>query len=870
MKAEQACRFRLDEGYCVFAKSPGVRPSQENALGDIFNSTMNSIFPAIGDSILSCALGAEDAFLARNTLRTDIHGRKTMFTHTYILPIAEYARLMQEEPMKLLGIELSSLLDSQAAGAEMPAIDLNPTAQADSVETLFAKYNLDKVRYGRLLLGAYLAITGGGSVQLVTRLPLEQTPAMVRELTLCILEGLLPILKGKLTFSTGPDPRMSISVISTANTSNPSGELMFGVEDDRYTNILPRDELTELTFYALAEQSHEARAESARKMQAWLEETINIHAGLSVPLVCAAYCMTSGMEMTTEALLMLFRSIGNSRSIPTDVANTLLTYLVKRMHEGTGCTTGALSLIAGRYLREDSSQEFRAMADTAFSVAPTEVCIALADAIFKQEMTDRVRQMLRTLMRRIPTDDPGIQIDLRTKLILWVLAENETEFIDYATVLMLGCPGSEYAKLALGILESTREKELTQAQDAILTKALAYMAENNMSMPDPHIATLDRHSDNASEDLTRSALAYLFRVRLTKVDAKAGLSIVDTLAEKHPTYAQLVLTKLAEGENPAVWELYQTRKDLVDDIDANTIFAVLQQHNTFQNPGGPMETRAAQCWIPRMQDEFTAVPAESATVADYSDVAARCFSGTDMLNLSQDIKTELEVTIARFFWEAVTMEQLYRNRDAIDQRLYADPEISTVKMVVSFACQKLHLAPKKCPDMIEEIRSAETDPEMRTALITCAGEMIQRLLLDHKFLSWDLVLLSCWKVTEKENGPDMKQLVERCAQLDAFFEAHNATPVIDVDASQLLADEKLRRSVCKLNSSSATLQALVDIIKPEKTGLFSFLKLGKKDAPEDGERPEKKERPGKPKREKPGFFDPNVPFQADEDDRKGS
>lgn len=864
MKAEQACRFRLDEGYCVFAQSPGVTPSQENALGDIFNSTMNSIFPAIGDSILSCATGPEDAFLARNTLRTDIHGRKTVFTHTYILPLAEYARLMQEDPTQILGVEITALLDNESPGAQVSAQELTPTAQFAPIEALFAKYNLDKLRYGRLLLGAYLAITSNSSLQLVTNLSLEQSPAMVRELTLCILEGLLPILKGKVTFSTGADPRMNISVISTVNTSNPSGELLFGVEDDRYTNIRPRDELTELAFYSLAELSHEARAESAKKMQAWLSETTNIQEGLSLTLICTAFCMTSGMALGTDALLMLFRSIGNARGIPTDVANNLLTYLVQRMHQGEGCSTAALSIMAGRYLREDSSDAFRAAADQAFSVAPVEVCIALAEAIFKQEMTDRVRQMLRTLMRRIPTDDPGLNVELRVKLILWVLAENETEFIDYATVLMLGCPGSEYAKLALGVLESTREKVLTQAQDAILTKAVGYMAENKMSMPDPHIAILDSHSVHASEALTRSSLQYLFKVRLAKVDAEAGLALVDGIVEAYPAYGAAILEQLAAGANQAVWELYQTRRYLVEEISANEIFAVLQEHNRFNNPGGPFETRAAACWKPRMLDEFKAIPAEAGSALAYSQVADRCFQGTDMLNLSQDVKTELATTVARYFWDTVTMEQLYDNRDAIPQRLYENPELSTIKMVISFACQKLHLNCKSCTTLLDEIRAPETDPEMRAALITCAREMIPRVLLAHKFLSWDLVLCSCWKVTEKENGPDLKQFIERCVQLDQFFEEHKATPVIDVDASALLADEKLRKSVYKLNSNSPTFQALVEVIKPERTGFFSFLSGGKKDAPE------KKEHPGKAKREKPGFFDPTVPFQPEDDeDRKG-
>lgn len=852
MKAEQACRFRLDEGYCVFAKSPDLQPAQEEALGDIFNSTMNNLFPSVGSSVLSCAASSHDVFLARNTLRTDIHGRKTMFTHAYILPKAEYARLMQEEPMTVLGVEMSSMLESQSAGAVMPAVELTPTAQAEPLEALFAKYNLDKVRYGRLLLGAYLAITHSTSLQLVTRLPLDQTPAMVRELTLCILEGLMPILKGKLTFSTGNDPRMHISVISTAHTSNPSGELMFGVEDDRYTTVRPRDELSELVFYTLAELSHAERVRSVERMQQWLAQTTNIQEGLALTLICTAFCMTSGMQMGTDTLLMLFRSISDAPRIAPDVANKLLADLVKTMRESTGCSTGALSLFAGRYLRAESSDVFRAEADQAFRVAPMEVCIALAEAMFRQDMTDPVRQLLRTLLRRIPADDAGISQELRTNLILWILREDEQEFIQYATVLMQGCDSLEYVKLALGILDSVGEKPLTQVQETILTKALGYMAEKKLAMSDAYAAALDGICTKYSPELAQSALDFFFKVRLARLDAEEGLALVETLVEQHRDFAVMIAKAMHAGANPAVWERFQTKRRFPDGMDHKEVYFALQEHNTFQNPGGPMEKRAVECCRVLFQDSFDARGEDTTEMSYYSDPLVNAWYGyTEKLNLSRQMKDQLEHILAEIFWKSVTYEQIYRNKYPIHEKVLMDPQIDRIKMTVALACLQIRQDPGNAADFVQEITNGETDEDMRQALMECAQRMTFALLNEHNFLSWDLILCSCWKITEKENGPDTKLFLQRCENLDELFEKKRQMPQLQVDASRLLADEKLRKTVCKLSSDSNIFQRLMDQIKPERSGFLGFLKGSKKESRESDSR-------------YGDAFDPTVPFEPDD------
>lgn len=841
MRAEQACRFRLDEGYCVFAKSPDLQPSQEDALGNIFNSTMNNIFPQVGDSILSCAMEGNDVFLARNTLRTDIHGRKTMFTHAYAFSAEDYAQVMCNDPMAVLGVDMAALLESQSEGAQMPAVELSAQGKAaPDLQALFEKYNLnDKVRYGRLLLGAYQAMSSDSSLQLVTGLGLDETAPMVQELILCILEGMLPMLKGKLTFSSGPDTRMKISVVSTRNNSAPSGELLFGVEDDRYTNLRPRDEVTELAFYTLAALPHEARVRRAAEMEQWLRGNVDIEsARLSNTLVAMAYCLSSDMEMNTDTLLMLYRSVTGAKNIPTDTANQLLTDLVRKLREGDGCNQKALSLIAGRYLR-DSSAAFRAEADLALSVAPVDICVALAEAAFDQTMSDNVRQFLKTLLRRIPNDCELISDALRSKTVLWLLEENDPEFIPYATALMVSYQGTQKRELAVGILSSSAGRSFTEAEDAVLANCLITLADSGYALSTADTALLDEKCEQFSESLAKNAVTHLFKVRLAKASAEAGLQLILQLEAKYPQFFQKVYAVLSTGEAPEVWELYQTQACFTEDMDIFAVEKALREHNTFHNPCGPFEQAAAQRWLTMAEAEFAIEKDRSQMSFLIDPVSRRWFENTDVLTMSDAMKAELCTKIAQIFWETVTLDQIYQNETMINERLVVELPDTTEKLLLAFCCLALREDPKNPEELQKRIQDPETEEAFRKTLCECARQMIFVLQKEKKFLSWDLILLSCWQMGEKENGPDLKLLAERCAKLDGYFEAQGIEPQIEVDCSKLLADEKLKKTLCRQNIPGKLYGMLVEAIKPERGGFLGGL-FGKK---KEEEKPEQEEKP---------------------------
>lgn len=827
MRVEQACRFRLDEGYCIFAKSAGLQPAQEIALGDAFNSTMNTIFPKLGASILSCTPGKNDAFLARNTLRTDVLGRKTIFTHAYILSAEEYTRCMEENPEILLSVPMEQMLDAQTPEAQMSQLELQMPEEGQwSLEALFEKYNLTPERYGRLLMGAYEAMTSNASLRLKTNLPLERTEQLVKEMTYCILDGLLPVLKGKVSFSSGADTRMKISVIPAGDTAIQSSDIVFGVEEDRYTNIRPKDEVSALAFRALGSASHTERRQVLEKMQYWLNEVTNVQEGLSVMLVSAAYCMSSGRELSQDMSLMLFRSITSAgKGFSNLVINGLLTGLVKQMNAQGSCSSQALSLIAGWYLK-DSSAGYREEADLTFATAPVDICAALVQAVFLQTMTDNVRQLLRVLLKRIPPESGALPEDVQDQVILWILAENVEEFSQYATILMSIYGKDQMVRLAQGVLAGASGRKLTASEDIVLAKALRTLTEAGVCLREDECAQLDSFSLYYSDELMNSALAYLFAVRLAGKTPEEGLKLLEVLAVQQPKYFAVIYDEMAGGTRNCalLWEHYQTKHCLRSGMNALELEQTCKTVNTFQNPGGLFEMRAAALWMALVEEDFS-LYTESAQLQYYVTVLIqRWAKDTLRLAISDKTKTWICNEIVKCFWKTIPFEKIFTNEFQLPEFMHRVPAEGKQKYEVLNLCLGIHQEPTNTQRFIDLVCSETTDAAYRKELTYCARRLVGILLKKQAYLSWDLTLLSFWVQTEEGGTVDVNKLTAYCNALDQYFGKHNKKFRIEAEDSLLLKDEKLVKTICKLgNDVPGVLGQLIEQLKSRKKGLLQNL-----------------------------------------------
>lgn len=244
MKLEQACRFRTDDaGYQICARSPGITGEHERELS-YFNSTMSVLFsqsggqPRMGQSIVHYTRsedeeGGQFFILARNTMRSDIKGRASIFTHACFAPLDQYQKLVKQDPAAMFSLSVEPMLTAQTGESRMETLDTEQMPKRElSLSALREKYQLDDARYTRLLTLAWEALTEDASLCIDTVLPTEETETMVQELAFCVACGLLPDLRWKLTCCSAADTRAALCVASReGGKTMGTAELHFALEN---------------------------------------------------------------------------------------------------------------------------------------------------------------------------------------------------------------------------------------------------------------------------------------------------------------------------------------------------------------------------------------------------------------------------------------------------------------------------------------------------------------------------------------------------------------------------------------------------------------------------------------------------------------
>ena len=345
MKMEQACRFRTDEaGYMVCARSQDLTADNENNLG-YFNSTMTSLFekdgsgPKMGQSILSYAVseengGRRDFLIAKSTMRSDIKGRASIFTHAYFMGLDEYARCMETDPSAIYGIDTGDMMTAQS-GSQLPPKE-TVLRGGFELSVLREKYGLTDERYALLLYNVYQAVAGGGSLALLTQLPLSQTQDMVREVAYCAAMGMLPGLRWRLTCSSAADTRAAICVSSKAGGGGMGIPLCtFDLDDGG--RRLEEDPFVAELFRYLASAAPEERRQMLLDMQYILGELVPLEYA-SLEMIATAYHMRKMNDGNRPENDVYDRVVGNlllCGRVPSanqETVNKLLIWMLKRQN----------------------------------------------------------------------------------------------------------------------------------------------------------------------------------------------------------------------------------------------------------------------------------------------------------------------------------------------------------------------------------------------------------------------------------------------------------------------------------------------------------------------------------------------------------
>ena len=816
MKVEQACRFRSSEGYGITARSPGFDKAQETALATRFNDAMSPFFYGLGTSILSCTQQDGYGFYSRNTLRTQ-QTREVIFTHSFVLSAEDFSRLMREVPQRVLAVPATALMDTQTCGENMDLAEFpDPRYGELDAAAIFAKYNLTPARYSRLLMGAYEAMTSNRSLRLFTSAPLEEREQVVRELSYCIIEGLLPVLKGRISFSSGTDIRMNISIMPAGQAVR-DGDLIFGVEQDSYTNIRFRDDLSAACFQALGAAEPEQRRQILEKMEQWLCEITDIESGLTLMLICAAYVYTSGGPLTRDLGISMLRSFAKAagKSIPLKAANALLTGILEDMIEGNMVSTKLLSNVAEWYLM-DSSVPFRRAADRALAQASEEVCVALADAVVRLPVSQNVRELIDTLVAGISPDSPELTEEIRDQLIQWIIREDAGELAEFCAALMKAYTPAQTTALARALLEQAQQRPLNNSEITAISRALYLMIKvggEGVSFTEKDYTALDAHMDEfLGENMTILAANCLYIRTGLQERRPEQVNLLVRQARRNP-YFRMELDKILNGgcldeELTQIWEGYQTKMVFTEDVTGAQVSTECYKHNKFRNPTGPFETKVKELWFAYVREQLSNEIILDDGILRADKLSLNFLKEAERMEVSAQTAQNMQRFVINEFWGHVSYDLIVDSKLKVSFEL-RDTDVPNAKFKAPLvtACGQMVSKPGPTPELVKLVMYNNLPEEDQEKVRKLMYRMCRRLLIQKGFMSWDLILLSVWLGGEDY---DFDLLNDYMVKIEELIEKRRIRVQRNTAAdSILLKDSKVVKAVRRGLSQDTDLAAQI-------------------------------------------------------------
>ena len=808
MKLEQACRFRMETGYRICAQSPGFTARHEEEMGKIFNDTMNPLFGKVGQSVFTCAKGEDGhIFLSRCTLRSS-DGRTTMFTHAYLLTGEDYEQIMEQDSgASLLSLSAKDMLYTQPPSPQMDAISLPaPAGETPMLDQLRDKYQLDDARYAQLLQGAYRAITTSGSLCLHTTRPLSDTPAMVRELAFCIAEGLLPMLKVHLTYSSATDARMKVCVSSAAGgQSVGKPNLHFAVEPNLSVPPVKPDPMADAFFLALAKATPLERHTLLDQMQRWLSDLCQDQAGTSLGMIVAAYYLSSGRSLSIEEAARLVSNVLNGAkgsSANPQAVNQVLARLLHILHQGQACPNTLPQLVERSLLFP--SPDYDEAVRLLIGLAPPEACAHLVDVLIhlKDQSLPNIKLMVSALLGRLPPEGEALSGALGDTLIAWVLTYDVTELNQWAVYLAERRQPEQQKALACRILENTEGHPLSSSGGELLLSLVRSLTRHSLSLDEAHSAMLDRRFPTFSPAGQDILLEHLLSVRLAQ--ASAPVALLQMLQAKCTPLFDAAAKRL---QNPTsgyarLWETYQTAVLLPNGLDFGQLDDVCRRYNstaTFMGSGGPFEPRVVQLWLDCLKQELEPY----IDPLSRKDVLLHSHQMVKNLSLSRTLQKEIDNQSVSLFWSGLPYEKIFTVPNTLPSAFMSSDDPETKKKIHVMRCVS---------DVVKDPRNIK---EMQNLIFYSGGryssaqkeafrkglyDLTVLLVKESHFFSWDLLLMRCYVRDGDETEPSYHcaMVAEDVAKMESrgLIPADLHAPLSD--SAMLQQDPELRKEMKKV------------------------------------------------------------------------
>lgn len=841
MDFEQACRTRSSTGYAICAKTEGITARDESSMGELFNDIMNTLVPKMGERVYTCASKGERVFLTLSTMRTDSFGRPSIFHHSYIIPREYYAQCMRVDPAVLLSVPLEGMRDHEEYTPLSSFGTDSFQEQAYDLKQLRSKYQLDTQRYAELLLLGYRAMTSGTSLCL--QAAQGQDPlTLVRDFVYCLAVGLVPLLRGNITYSTAADLRQRVCVQLPGRARIGAGAALFPVDPSTRPAHLVTDPLTSRFFDDLAKISTDAAIRDCvlQHVNDWLVN-VTSERHVTLQLISTAYYLSYDLPRKAEELSLLMRSLESLMHSAVDATPGLDAALIQLMTECGQAQVYPVEMLdelAG-YVDYATTPEYVPVLQQYLSQVPEDDRLDLMCRLFRQSNTDVLDQIIVYLLQITPCTEAQDNDILR-----WFMQRQiqDVETCRLVTDILGRTPSHELVQLVSSILDGTANIKMSQTEGNILQTSLevlcARQGEPEVCVDNDHGAMLD-DLWNKEETFRNVLMRYLLTIRLaycrTLTDKMALLHAIHC---RQPQYFEILMHSLLQSPTyePGLLENYYKQEYIMPLHSKRDLTSACQNYNLFQDPNGPFERSLHEKWVEESKLQLQKVIANlTANVQREMEILSTDRdiekviewieaekTRIQALNVSDDTRNRLWMADKELFWQNVTCVDVVWNYDRIPDELYEDiPESAVHQRELMYAVRDF-LAPNYQTNSICRLlfrQNVFQEGEMQKIQDGIGNRMFLLIREESVFLI-DLLLLATAPYDTKDKRLSLKLDLPQAVSIMMQYEA--AHPHLDVDSLRAKREDSyllkvpnnmLWNKLCKRvnkNKTSQILQMLTD------------------------------------------------------------
>lgn len=844
MKVEQACRFRTDDvGYQICARSPGITANHDRELS-FFNSTMTALFrqdasvPRMGQSILSCVCsqeeGAEGQFfiLARSTMRTDIKGRPSIFTHARFLELEAYRRWAAQEPGGVFCLSPEPMLTGQTGESRLDTLESDTLPQQPlSLAELRQRYQLDDDRYGKLLRLACQAITEGGCLCLLTEKPLEETETLVREIAFCIAQGLLPDLRWKLTCCSAGDSRTTLCV------SSRQGGKMLGLADyeydlDTHSPAVPEDAFLDTFFRQVASLEDSAREALLRQVQQSLEGLLPASRA-SAEMIAAFWHKLTGSALSPEdrsrVMMNLLLCARLPEADPAALEQALLETLAGWPMQEQPLPEKMLRQLLERYYQAPADSAYRQGLCSLLNLSDEEARMLLqedAPQLLRPENAPMLQQLLSIRQER------PLEESLALTLAGGILRQSMDALAEPCMALTEQLSGPSCRRLAGELLENARGRALTSMEQDVLNSLLGLLLERG-GADRLDLATetlLDAHFAEYNESLLDTCTAYTLRLRLAD-ESEEALALLSRLDREQPRWLELLRQALLnQCPESRLWSRWQCRKLLEGCHSYDRLLWACQSYDGPRHSMDLFEQQCAALWV----SLFTRTLEGADSMKTLSDRLSQMEQPLKEAALSLTIQEQIREDCAGAVVEAASCRMLLfefalmNSREQVMHLLQALPQRiqNGFRGILLETVSRFWSDPEDASPVLRLTDQPTLPVKEREELRELLFPLAAQLEREKGILSWDLLLASCYVREDAQGHYDCPALLRRMKERGGF--ALDTRPSLELEHSRLLAEgEPLRAELRKAAARCGDLPGndrLAQALKPlrEESILTSF------------------------------------------------